>query len=106
MKGYIVRESGLPIDDDNAEKYKLLWMKYFDAIEAKYKPDMLTVQEKTAKLEGILNRRFENVRKIDVPKSKKAWAELIGRYNSRIALQINYEGKLILVIEDQPEFGS
>lgn len=103
MKVKFMRHSGLPVDEENLEKFRERWRSYYDKILGKYNPDMEKVNERLSKLERIMNNHYKTVMDIDFPETAEAWKELTKKYNdSGVLVTTHMEtGEILLILMDQ-----
>ena len=103
MKVKMARHSGLPLREEKAEEFRKVWRKYYDQVLNKYAPDMEKVQERLEKLSSILNRRYETVSEVEIPKSALGWRKFIKEYgNYGICITTDLEAKETrLILLDQ-----
>jgi len=99
----IIRFSSMPVDPENLQKYNDEWKSGFDAIEAKFKPDMLVVHQEAEKLEQALQEKYVQIALATLPKSQKQWVELLNKFDAPIMIAKSSENpkELVLVIMDQ-----
>ena len=97
----IIKQSGSPVDEKEAEKFIEEWKEGFDKLfEAG--GDMPTVTEEAKKFEEKLRKKYDLEKVIQVPKSMKAWKDLLEEHNSSIMVDIHAKtGKLLFIILDQ-----
>jgi L-lactate utilization protein LutC len=96
----IIKQSGSPVGTGEEEKFKTEWKEGFDKLfEAD--GDMPVITEKAQALENELMEKYEIERSIELPKSIKAWKELLEESKGSIMVDVHKDtGKLILIILD------
>jgi hypothetical protein len=97
----IIKQSGSPIDESEAEKFLNEWRDGFDRLfEAG--GDMPTVTKQAKEFEEKLLKKYKLEKQIDLPKSMKAWKKLIDNHQSGIMVDLHAKtGELMFVILDQ-----
>ena len=97
----IIKQSGSPVDESEAKKFLEEWRVGFDKLfEAG--GDMPTVTEEAQKFEEKLLKKYKIERKVDHPKSLKAWKELLDNHKSGIMGDLHAKtGDLMFIILDQ-----
>lgn len=101
MKVMIARQSGLPVDEAKAEQYRAEWQKEFDLLKEKHGADMLALQEELVLLERELEKDYETVSTVELPKTGKAWKAFVEKYGSVLLSTHRDTEKVILIIMDQ-----
>lgn len=103
MKVKMARHSGLPLKEEVAQEYRDKWRFYYDKVLEKYSPDMEKVQERLEKLSDIMNKRYNTIEEVELPKSRKAWKELMSEYGGyAVCVATDLEGKdLRFILLDQ-----
>ena len=97
----ILKQSGNPIDEKDAEKFSAEWKEGFNKLFDAYKDDMKTMTEKSQEYEDKLVKKYSINESVDLPKSIKGWKVLLEKHQAGIMLDVNKEtGKLMLVILD------
>jgi hypothetical protein len=97
----IIKQSGKPIDEGEAEKFMEEWKDGFDKL-FESETDMETVSKKAEAYEEKLRKKYDLEKVIQVPKSMKAWKDLLEEHNSSIMVDIHAKtGKLLFIILDQ-----
>ena len=96
----IIKQSGSPVDLKDAEKFKEEWKEGFDKLfEAE--GDMAIVTEKAKAYEEGLIKKYKIERSVELPKSMKAWKNLLEKHHSGIMVDVNAKtGELMFVILD------
>lgn len=104
MKLRITRFSGLPVDPETLKAYEAEFATNYDAIVAEHAQDMLTVHEKLKELDGVLQQKYGNILDEELPKSKRAWLNLLAKFDAPIMLARSSENpnELLFVVMDQP----
>ena len=97
----ILKQSGNPIDEKEAEKFSAEWKEGFNKLFDAYKDDMKTMTEKSQEYENELVKKYSINESVDLPKSIKGWKALLEKHQAGIMLDVNKQtGKLMLVILD------
>ena len=96
----IIKQSGNPVDEGDAEKFRTEWKKGFDKLfEAE--GDMAVVSEKAQEYEEELMTKYDMQRKVDLPKSLKSWKVLLEKHQGPIMVDQNNEtGDIVFIILD------
>ena len=97
----IIKQSGSPVDEGEAEKFLKEWRDGFDRLfEAG--GDMSDVTEKAKAYEEELIKKYDMEKSVELPKSLKAWKRLLEEHHSSIMVDIHHKtGDLMFVILDQ-----
>ena len=97
----IIKQSGSPVDEGEAEKFLKEWRDGFDRLfEAG--GDMAIVSEKAKAFEEELLKKYKVEKQVDLPKSMKAWKKLLDDHLSCIMVDQHAKtGDLMFVILDQ-----
>lgn len=100
----VARYSGLPVSVADLTAYKQEFETEYDKAAAKHGPDMLSLQQELAQLDKTLSAKYNLVETVEPPKSKKAWKQLIDKYECPIMVARGMEDpeQLIFVLMDQP----
>ena len=97
----ILKQSGNPVDDTEAEKYSKEWKEGFNQLFDAYKEDMVTMTEKSQEYEDKLCKKYNINLSVDLPKSIKGWKALLTKHKAGIMIDEDAKtGKLMLVILD------
>ena len=97
----IIKQSGNPVDESEAKKFLDEWKEGFDKL-FDAKGDMAIVSEKAKAFEEELLKKYKIEKQVNLPKSLKAWKELLENHKSGIMVDIHAKtGDLIFVILDQ-----
>ena len=96
----IIKQSGNPVDEGDAKAFLEEWKEGFDKLfEAD--GDMAIVTEKAQEYEEELMKKYKIERTIELPKSMKAWKNLLEKHHSGIMVDVNAKtGELMFVILD------
>jgi hypothetical protein len=97
----IIKQSGNPVDEGEAEKFLKEWKEGFDKL---FEADgnMANVTKKAQAYEEKLIKKYKIEASVELPKSMKAWKKLLEEHHSGIMVDVNVEtGDLMLVILDQ-----
>ena len=96
----IIKQSGNPVDEGDAKKFLDEWRAGFDRLfEAG--GDMHTVTEQAREYEAELMKKYKIETSVELPKSMKAWKNLLDQHHSGIMVDVNSKtGDLMLVILD------
>ena len=96
----IIKQSGNPVDKEEAEAYSKEWKEGFDKL-FDAKGDMAVVSDKAKEYEEELMRKYKIENSVELPKSMKAWKLLLEQHGSGIMVDQNVEtGDLMFVILD------
>jgi len=96
----IIKQSGNPVDSEEAAAYHKEWKEGFDKL-LDIKGDMAIVSEKAKEYEEELIKKYKIERSVDLPKSMKAWKNLLEKHHSGIMVDVHSKtGELMLVILD------
>tara|TARA_Y100001956_G_scaffold26077_1_gene25872 strand:+ start:2455 stop:2766 length:312 start_codon:yes stop_codon:yes gene_type:complete len=97
----IIKQSGKPIDESEAEKFMEEWKTGFEKL-FESETDMETVSKKADAYEEKLREKYNLEKVIQVPKSMKAWKNLLKEHDSSIMVDVHVKtGKLLFIILDQ-----
>ena len=97
----IIKQSGNPVNNKEADKYSEEWKEGFNKLFDAYKDDMKTMQEKSQEFEDKLSEKYSINQKVDLPKNMKGWKKLLETHKSGIMIDEDINtGKLMLVILD------
>lgn len=97
----IIKQSGNPVNDKEAEKFSEEWKEGFNKLFDAYKDDMTTMQKKSEEFENTLSKKYSINQRVDLPKSLKGWKKLLEAHQSGIMIDEDVKtGKLMLVILD------
>ena len=104
MKLRLARMSGKPVSVKNLEAYTTEFKTRYDEILEKHGKDMLTVHQEILKLDEELTGKWKQIEVETLPKSAKAWRDLIDKFQAPIMLARSSENvdELVLVIMDEP----
>ena len=94
----ISRQSGKPVDSEDIDKYEAEWKVGFDDLFGAYKEDMKTMEEKSLEFEERLQAKYKISQKIPLPKSIKAWKEIIDEHGKDVMIALDKEGKNLHII--------
>ncbi|MBK9292813.1 MAG: hypothetical protein IPM52_14490 [Bacteroidetes bacterium] len=102
MKLKIFRMSGLPVQPEALEQYKAEFTSGFDAAKAECGNDMLALQGKLQTLEDALVAKYSVVGEVELPKTGKAWRELLQAYSAPVMVAQSSQNtdEYVLVIVD------
>ncbi len=106
MKVELFRESKAPVEFENYEKYQADWVKFYDAVEAKYIKDPQKKDYDKAKAlldygESKLTKKYNNKVEIDFPMSADDLDELCEKYKVPIMFAQKADGSgLVGIIMD------
>ena len=96
----IIKQSGSPVDLKDAEKFKEEWKEGFDKL-FDAEGDMAIVSEKAQAFEKELMKKYKVERSIELPKSLKAWKQLLEDSQGGIMVDVHSKtGELMFVILD------
>tara|TARA_R100000458_G_C8065486_1_gene106571 strand:- start:162 stop:470 length:309 start_codon:yes stop_codon:yes gene_type:complete len=96
----IIKQSGNPVDEGDAKAFLEEWKEGFDKLfEAE--GDMAIVTEKAQEYEEELMKKYKVERSVELPKSMKAWKQLLEQHHSGIMVDVHAKtGELMFVILD------
>ena len=108
MKVKMIRASGNPVDPQKADEYANEWKTGFDELTEKYGKYGPEINEALDVFEKDLQFRYNDLTVLDVvlPKTKKAWVELMSEYGNVMVTTCIEDGKfaksgdLLLIIND------
>ena len=96
----IIKQSGNPVDEGDAKEFLKEWKDGFDKL-FDAEGDMAIVTEKAAKYEQELMKKYKIEKSVELPKSMKAWKQLLEQHHSGIMVDQNHKtGDLMFVILD------
>jgi polyhydroxyalkanoate synthesis regulator phasin len=97
----IIKQSGNPVDESEAKKFLDEWKEGFDKL-FDAKGDMAVVSEKAKAFEEELLKKYKVEKQVDLPKSMKAWKQLLEDHKSGIMVDQHAKtGDLMFIILDQ-----
>lgn len=104
MKLRLARMSGRPVSAENLAQYETEFKARYDQILEQHGQDMLTVHQELLKLDEELQGKWQRIEVEALPKSAKAWHELLEKFDAPVMLAKSSENvkELILVIMDEP----
>jgi hypothetical protein len=103
MKVKIIRQSGLPVDLTDLEKFKAEFRTAFDEAEQRIGKNMLLLQTEIQKIERSLQDKYPTVVEIELPTNSKKWKSAMTEYGNILVSSHRETGEIILVISDQEE---
>jgi len=96
----IIKQSGNPVDEGDAKEFLKEWKDGFDKL-FDAEGDMAIVTEKATKYEQELMKKYKIEKSVELPKSMKAWKQLLEQHHSGIMVDQNHKtGDLMFVILD------
>jgi len=96
----IIKQSGNPVDEGDAKEFLKEWKDGFDKL-FDAEGDMAIVTEKAAKYEQELMKKYKIEKSVELPKSMKAWKQLLEQHHSGIMVdQHSKTGELMFIILD------
>tara|TARA_R110002153_G_scaffold75413_3_gene195119 strand:+ start:3996 stop:4304 length:309 start_codon:yes stop_codon:yes gene_type:complete len=96
----IIKQSGNPVDESDAKKFLDEWKSGFDKL-FDAEGDMAIVTEKAQAYEEELMKKYKVEEVVDLPKSMKAWKNLLDEHQSGIMVDQHAKtGNLMFVILD------
>jgi len=96
----IIKQSGNPVDEKEAKDFLNEWRKGFDQL-FDADGDMATVTEKATEYEQELMKKYKIEKSVVLPKSMKAWKNLLDEHQSGIMVDQHAKtGELMFVILD------
>jgi hypothetical protein len=97
----LIRESKAPVKLENYKLYQDDWIKFFDAVMAKYALDMEKIHVVLERGEKRLNRKYSGKVEIEFPLSEESLTALCEEYKVPIMFAQRMDGKgLVAVIMD------
>ena len=97
----IIKQSGNPVDESEAKKFLDEWKEGFDKL-FDAKGDMAVISEKAKAFEKELLKKYKIEKKVDLPKSMKAWKQLLEDHKRGILVDQHAKtGDLMFIILDQ-----
>ena len=97
----IIKQSCNPVDESEAKKFLDEWKEGFDKL-FDAKGDMAVISEKAKAFEKELLKKYKIEKKVDLPKSMKAWKQLLEDHKSGIMVDQHAKtGDLMFIILDQ-----
>lgn len=99
----VQRMSGNPVLMDQLDAYKAEFQSRYDQIQAEVGLDMQKFHECLIKLDEELNKKYSLKEEFPLPKSQKAWHELITKFECPVMLAKSAENpkQLIMVLMDR-----
>ena len=102
MKISVYRQSGQPVKPEAQDLYKQEWQVFYDKATERAKLDMFKLQRFLRYGETMLLRKHEAVIEVELPKTSKAWTDLINKYTAPILIARKADEKgLVLILLDQ-----
>lgn len=106
MKIELFRESKAPVEIENYEKYQADWVRFYDAVEAKYIKD--PQKKDYDKAQALLNygelrltKKYNGKVEIDFPETVEALDELCERFRVPIMFAQKADGSgLVAIVMD------
>jgi hypothetical protein len=96
----IIKQSGNPVDEGDAKEFLKEWKDGFDKL-FDAEGDMAIVSEKATEYEQELMKKYKIERSVELPKSMKAWKNLLDEHKSGIMVDQHVKtGHLMFVILD------
>ena len=96
----IIKQSGNPVDEGDAKEFLKEWKDGFDKL-FDAAGDMAIVTEKATKYEQELMKKYKIEKSVELPKSMKAWKNLLDEHQSGIMVdQHTKTRELMFVILD------
>jgi len=96
----IIKQSGNPVDEKEAKDFLNEWRKGFDQL-FDADGDMAAVTEKATEYEQELMKKYKIEKSVVLPKSMKAWKNLLDEHQSGIMVDQHAKtGELMFVILD------
>jgi len=96
----IIKQSGNPVDEKEAKDFLNEWRKGFDQL-FDADGDMATVTEKATEYEQELMKKYKIEKSVVLPKSMKAWKNLLDEHQSGIMVDQHAKtGNLMFIILD------
>jgi Skp family chaperone for outer membrane proteins len=104
MKLRVVRFSGMPVQPEALDAFNTEFKQEYDKLQEVHGNDMLEMHKGIQAMEAELQKKYSNIVAEKLPASKKAWLELLGKFDAPVMLARSSENtkELILVIMDQP----
>jgi hypothetical protein len=98
------RQSGLPVKVSKLNEYQVEFKSRFDELKALHGSEMLGLQKDLELLDQEMQKKYEIEEQWVLPKSFKAWRDLVDIHGPFLVTVNKHTGELILIIIDQ-EFG-
>ena len=96
----IIKQSGNPVDEGDAKEFLKEWKDGFDKL-FDAEGDMAIVTEKATKYEQELMKKYKIEKSVELPKSMKAWKNLLDEHKSGIMVDQHAKtGNLMFIILD------
>ena len=115
MKLTVYRQSGSPVNPTHQAAYLAEYQAYFDKCELRSKkvfaknsrllrhlPEMIIMQRMLQYGERLIMRMYGGQDQVELPRSAKAWTELLNRYSETpiMVAKERESGKLLLLLMD------
>lgn len=115
MKVKIFRYSGTPIDVEAKALYDADWKRVYDLAEQKADkifnkstgsltrvPKMIVLQRLLKYAERLLLKKYNVSVEVELPKSQKAWAALVAKYQAPIlvAQRSDSKGNVLIIMDE------
>jgi len=100
MKVKVVRQSGHPVNLEDAKKFKEDFQSEYDKIQAEVGADMKAFHDELIKLDEKMANKYDTIVEWDLPKSGKKFKEIISKYGSVLVSTHKDTEELMLVIMD------
>jgi hypothetical protein len=96
----IIKQSGNPVDEGDAKEFLKEWKEGFDKL-FDAEGDMAIVTKKAQAYEEELMKKYKVEKSVELPKSMKAWKQLLEQHHSGIMVdQHSKTGDIMFVILD------
>lgn len=104
----LVKQSGTPVDEAKALEFQEEWNKVCDKVFEEFGKNSEDTVKALEQHETELKKRFEDaiVKKIEFPKTKKAWKELLDTHGAVMMCTNVESGDMFGVIPDMDTFGA
>lgn len=103
MKVKLIRQSGLPVELSDLEKFKEEFRRLFDIAERVCRKDNLRLQKKLAKIENVLQSRHPTLVEIELPNSDESWKTLQEKFGNILVSRHKHTDEMILIISDMED---
>lgn len=104
MKVRVCRASGQPVDPDKAAAYQKEWQDGFDAAVEKYGKYGPETSKVLDELDKELQEKYNDLTivEMELPKSGKAWKELLSDYGAIVVGTSLETDELVFIVNDMP----
>lgn len=103
MSVKLIRQSGLPVELENLEKFKEEFRRLFDIAERVCRKDNLRMQKKLARIEKVLQDKYPTVIDIELPNSDESWGALQEKFGNILVSRHKHTNEMILIVSDMED---